>query len=505
MYDVIIVGCGPVGATLANLLRVNGHKVAVIERDKAVYPAPRAMVMDAEATRLYQRMGYLPKLLEKDASPFRIHKFQKPNRDLLLKLNFDEVEDQFGQPAAGLMFHQPALEQMLRDDFAKDDCVDFLEGVEVVGIESAEDEAWVDTKNVDTGEEQRIHGRYIVGSDGGASMCRRWMKPTRMDFNYSRKWIVMDIIVQDDDVWNSFDEGSEFRCRTNASVVFVKGHHNHCRIDFECGEERANSFTEDDARELLKDYFDPSLAKFIRLAPYDFYAGMPDRWRVGRVLLAGDAAHQTSPFSGQGLNMGIRDAAHLGFLFDLVLKGHASDRVLDTYQGERWEHCKFVTEGASKRGRLISTKGVVTKLRDVGFGVANSSRLVRKLLFKDMFYYPAYKGGLIVEGHKLSGHRLIQPEVTKDGETKLLDDVIGDGYVLLLPQRENNADALQWFTDMGGQQFVVNEDFQDHTGKLNAFMKGAAVLVRPDRFITAAGPTGVATAEAFRLKLASYQ
>jgi len=113
--------------------------------------------------------------------------------------------------------------------------------------------------------------------------------------------------------------------------------HNHVRFDFEVTKEVAESFDEGDARNLISEYMDASSIEFQRMAPYHFYAGMPASWRKHKVLLAGDAAHLTSPFSGQGLNMGIRDAANLGFKLDMVLSGLVSDEFLDTYEAERWK------------------------------------------------------------------------------------------------------------------------------------------------------------------------
>ena len=193
----------------------------------------------------------------------------------------------------------------------------------MLSVEGEGKEARLQAKNTETGEESEFIGQYLVGADGGASTCRKYMDATRVDLNYSRDWIVMDVIVHDRDWWDEFREGSEFICRPNGAQVVVKGFHGHVRFDFEQpSEAAAEAFSEEDAYKLIEKYIhvDKSQIEIIRRQPYKFYAGMPDRWRKGRVFLAGDAAHQTSPFAGQGLNMGIRDTANLAFKFDLVFK-----------------------------------------------------------------------------------------------------------------------------------------------------------------------------------------
>ena len=119
--------------------------------------------------------------------------------------------------------------------------------------------------------------------------------------------------------------------------MYFKGHHKHVRFDFEAGEALARSFTAEDALEAISEYFDPSSCEILRLQPFLFHGSMPKAWRAGRLLLAGDAAHQSPPFSGQGLNMGIRDAVNLAFKFELLFRGLAGPALLDTYQGECWD------------------------------------------------------------------------------------------------------------------------------------------------------------------------
>lgn len=489
-YDLLIVGCGPVGGTLANLLRQKGHKVAIFDRDKDIFQAPRAMQTDAESSRIFQELGVQQRLIGKDARPAYRHIFVDEKRRPLMELNGESVPQPLGH-AHGTRFHQPALEKLLRDDFQKAPGVDAYFGYEVLQVDGEGDVATLKARNVDTGEETEFSARYIVGADGGGSLCKKYIGGKRVDFNYSRRWIVMDLHIGDQALWDGLIDRSEFRCRPDAAVVFVKGCNNHVRFDFEVTDEVAAAFTKEDAIELVSEYFDPSSVEFWRIAPYHFYAGMPDKWRRGRVLIAGDAAHLTSPFSGQGLNMGIRDTGNLAFKLDLIFQGLASGKLLDTYQDERWDHCAKLIEGATARGLMISRKTFIGKMkRNLSFFIGQNFPNFAIRMTTKMSDHSGYSGGLLGD-HALAGHQIIQPNIeTLDGNQILLDDLTGNNFVLLQTSPVNSTHA-DWFeTELGSPVLVMGRDFKDVNRKLAAYFNKHGVtqiLVRPDRYIFDAG------------------
>lgn len=510
-YDVVIVGCGPSGATLANILRQKGRRVAVFDRDKEVYNTPRAMTVDGEACRVFQSVDVQERLSKDDARPYLRHIFVDSDRELLCEFKFGDREGIDGYAAAGVRFHQPSLERFLRDKFRDGVGVDTFFGYEVEEVDGEGDTARVRATHVDTKETVDVTAQFIVAADGGASNTRKYIGGTRIDFDYSRQWIVIDIILHDQEKWDAIHDASEFMCRPDSAVVFVKGFHNHVRLDFEASPEMLETFGEDDALKMIGDYIDidPKTVEFQRVAPYHFYAGMPDKWRKGRVFIMGDAAHLTSPFSGQGLCMGIRDAANLGFKLDMVLGGIVNDRFLNTYQDERWGHCEKVIAGASERGKMISAS---TKLdtfkRYLAFLIGRRApKLAMELMRRSSTAFPYEKG--LVGQHKLAGHYMIQPDVSIGGGKKILmDTAIGDGFALLTLKRET-GDALSWFeTVLGGTVNVIGQDIIDADGKLGAFFaenKIESLIVRPDRYIFDAGVSGVDLCKELKASLDAYQ
>lgn len=507
-YDVLIVGCGPVGATLANLLRLKGHSVAIFDRDKDVFHAPRAMQIDAESCRIFQQVGVMERLTAGYARPSDRHIFVNARRKRLMELRMEALPPTLGHPAPGMRFHQPALEQFLRDDFAKGTGVDAFLGHDVLEVEGDGDAAILKARNIDTGEISEYSGHYIIGADGGDSLCRKYIGGERIDFNYSRRWIVIDILVHDDALWNGLIDRSEFMCRADSAVVFVKGCNKHVRFDFEVTDEVAKTFTEQDARDLISDYFDTRSIEFLRIAPYHFYAGMPDKWRRGRVIIAGDAAHMTSPFSGQGLNMGIRDAANLAFKLDMVLSENVSDKFLNSYQEERWDHCAGLIKGATARGLMISRKTFIGKLkRNLSFLIGQNMPKMAVAMTAKMSNQYAYADGLIGD-HGLAGTQMIQPIVeVLNGEQVWLDHIAGDGFTLLQSAVQSSSETA-WFEDViGGNVLIIDQDIKDLKNKLKAFFAKneiSQVLVRPDRYIFDSGDCDTDLRAALRTALEAY-
>lgn len=506
-YDVMICGCGPSGAVLANLLRDYWHSVAIFDKDEDVFYAPRAMVFDDDSLRILQGAGVINQLYPDCIREVPGAHFTDKHRRHLLSVDFRSLEWRYGH-AASAMFYQPGVEEILRKHFSQGEGVDSYLGYEVVHVEDTGQECKLIAKNADKGEELSFCSRYLVGCDGANSFVRQSMQVGRIDLGFSEPWFVMDTIVHDKSFFDSLPEESEFVCDVERPTIFVKGLQGHVRFDYVAAEgETFEDFKRDAVNQIAK-YYEPEKFDIIRMAPYTFYAGMPDQWRKGRLLLAGDAAHQTPPFAGQGLNMGLRDAANLSFKLHLVLSGKASETILDSYQDERKPASIATIKGAVFSGQLMTSKNkMVNKLRNAMFFLGRHSKAVNNRLYKSILKKPHYSAGLI-GSHALSGQIMIQPDVqNSEGIDVKLDSLLGRQFALLSVNELDSQELDEFCLKLDGNVLVLGKDIQDSTGKLKSWFAEnqiSCVLIRPDKYIYSASDSPRAICSDLIAQLASY-
>ncbi len=208
---------------------------------------------------------------------------------------------------------------------------------------------------------------------------------------------------------------------------------------------------------------------------------MADRWRAGRVLLAGDAAHLSPPFVGQGLGLGLRDAHQVAWKLAAVLSGAAGEDLLDSHQAEREPHARALIRIALLLGRLMTGggRGGAVLRRGVLAAVRRIPAVAR--LATDSRTPPLRSGPLVDRrgrvGRRLAGSLVPQPEVVVDGRPCRLDDVLGDG------EAELTADLVVRRAD------GTSARLEDPSGTLAAWLRGASsVDIRPDRIVRSVRP-----------------
>jgi len=507
-FDVAIVGCGPVGALLANFLKQYGHKVAILDRELDVFYAPRGMAFDDESTRIMQSVGILDRLKAEghiyqadleliDRNGKRLGGFDRRSvgEDLLSGLHGHRHLTQF---------HQPSLEAILREEFSVgENAASSFFYHEVTEINDLGEQVELRCKNRATNEDFTISASYVVGCDGARSIVRKTMSVPRVDLKYTERYLVVDAIVDDPVYFRTrIPQGGYILHDGKEAGVLAKGLHGHVRFDFLqhseiVGAELKNEKDyQDAARALIESRgFEPENFRVIRSVSYTFYAGMPSRWRVGRLLVAGDAAHLTPPWSGQGLNMGIRDAANLSFKLSLVLNKKTSDRILDTYDDERRPQSLETIQAAVDMGiRMQSTSPLQIGLRNFVYALSRSSKFVNRLLFRNWIRKPGFKSGLIGLQHRLSGTPMFQPWVqTPDGERRRMDDLIGLRFALISTDSPTGPEVTDFVRSLGGVVLKLDYDFFDPGETVCKWYdknRINAVLLRPDRVIYDAGRDG---------------
>ena len=188
-FDVVIVGCGPTGATLANLLGALGCSVAVLERDPEVHPIPRATHIDEETLRNFQATGLMPRLLE-HTCPFGHMQILDADGSPLLSEHIVEPDNPHGYRGSRF-FDQPAFERILRDGLTRYPRVALTVGVTVVAVTDAGDHAVVTVQHAD-GRRQTLRAGFVVGCDGGRSSVRAALGVDMESLAPRRQWMIVD-------------------------------------------------------------------------------------------------------------------------------------------------------------------------------------------------------------------------------------------------------------------------------------------------------------------------
>jgi 3-(3-hydroxy-phenyl)propionate hydroxylase len=427
--DILIVGCGPVGATIANLLAVYGLHVLVIDKAADIFMAPRAIALDNEALRILQLAGVEEGDFEKVAiSQVRM---RSPWLGEFGRINTLGALD--GHPKL-VTFYQPELERCLRAKLRQFDWVHVGLGVSLSGLVEHEDHVMA---SLDAGPAGAhcVRAKYVVGADGASSLVRQLIGQDFTGKTFNEDWLIVDARH----VPRPIDH-VEFICDHRRPVPHMTAPGGRERWEFMLrpGETREEMESDARIRDLLAPWGDVDQMVIERKAVYRFHARTVSAFSKGRVFLAGDAAHITPPFVGQGLVAGLRDAANLSWKLAMVIHGHATPQILDTYNQERGPHVRAMIRLAKFMGKLVMPRNAAVAF--FTHGVMRMARLVPKarIYFEEMHIKPANacRRGLFVKGR--SGSRLVRGAVLPQGWVRsaagaqcLSDDALGNRLVLV--------------------------------------------------------------------------
>lgn len=488
IYDVAVVGYGPVGATAANLLGKHGLRVLVIERDPDVYGRARAISTDEEVMRIWQSVG-LADALQRDMLPDRPLHFVGTDGVPFIDLKI--TPRGCGHPPQQFLY-QPAVDRVLREGVARFTNVDVLLEHECLRVFPVNDpegdhvEALLADLRTDT--LKRVRASYVIAADGGSSPTRGQLGIGYAGRTYTERWVVIDTKVLKE--WEAHDR-LRFHCNPSRPTVDCPTPLGHHRWEYPArtDEEERDLLCDNEIWKVLGDQgITPEHVEILRAVMYSHHVRVADRWRVGRVFLAGDAAHAMPPWIGQGMSSGVRDVANLCWKLAAVLKGQAPQSLLDSYQVERQPHVTEVTRRACLVGRIITERNnVVAAVRNrIGRAVNRVPGLAARLEKQMWIPEARYKAGFLGAGNdSVVGWQIPQPWVKNDGTRARLDDVIaGSWAVLHVGPRPTGAQA--WIA-LGAIAIDITEPTL--VGWLRR--RGAtSVVVRPDGFVYAAADFG---------------
>jgi 3-(3-hydroxy-phenyl)propionate hydroxylase len=501
--DVAIVGSGPTGMTLAHLLGQAGVNVILIERNATTVTQPRAVSIDDEALRTMQAIGLDREIIADVMLDYGSNYFT-PQGICFAKV--EPVTREYGFPRRNA-FTQPKLEATLRAHLSRYENVTQLFEHECESV--TENESGVLLRLRHASGDVLVEAAYVVGADGARSTLRKVIGANLVGSTYNQKWVIVDLASTKERM-----RQTRVMCDPKRPFITLPGPGGIRRYEFMLheGEDEERAASPEFVRELLAAAGPDADSPVVRRQVYTFHARKADRWNSRRIYLAGDAAHLSPPFAGQGMNSGLRDAHNLAWKLAAVVKGQIGAGVLASYQREREPHAWALIELAMNMGRIMMpTSERQAWLVQSAFRLASLVPPVHAY-FAQMKYKPKpfYSDGFIADdgGLKLSGRMLPQATIETHDRTRLrFDDVAGAGFsvvaigadaqalaaavdvsalglgnvprIAVVPQKINLDPAMH-------AGIVEGRDLDNHFGEIATRAKNILILLRPDRYVALA-------------------
>jgi len=493
--EVAVVGAGPVGLMVANLLGLAGVSVVVLERNERLLGLPRAIAYDAETLRLFAQVGLFEKIAPGLIQNPRVRHLNAQNV-VLMEADFPK-RGHYGHSSLGT-FYQPNFEQVLLEGLSRFENVRVMFEQAVNGLD--QDADGVTLKISSPTGRSALRANFVVGCDGGNSAVREIIGSKLLGSTYTERWLVIDAIVKNHDV-----KQVTFGCDPRRPRVELPAVGDRVRWEFMQlpGEKEEILKSDDKIHSLVTETTKYRSFDIERKAVYTFHARVADRWRQGRVLLAGDAAHLMPPFAGQGMNGGMKDAVNLAWKLTAVLKGQADEKILDSYHCERAPVVRRMVEVSRRLGSVIMpTSRTAAAARDAVFAFLNLFSGFRSFIGRGgVVPPPEIKRSALTgaERDAVIGQMIPQPAVSSSQNSTMLDEFLSCHQWLVLGIGMDPVSMLSKrdlaILDALGARFICINAPKTNARTLSlasddpSFIKWTrrhvvrGLLVRPDRFI----------------------
>ena len=509
--DVAIIGGGPVGLTLANLLGSYGIDTILLEKNRLTSELPKAIILGDEFMRLLDGLGL--------AAPLKGHVVEPVGIDFLSPLGFTLT----GSPgvvtsngfASRSCMAQPMFEKILLNGIRQYETVKLSFGAQLIEMKQLDGSVELMIRKGDQ-DDVTIKAKFVLACDGAHSFVRRSLGLQFPGSHLKSPRMVVDLAEFPDQSKNC-----RYWCNPTRPINSIPAPYGGRRIEIMLnkGETAEQVTRHDNVKRLISRYtpYSADSLKIARAVVYDFSERVANRLSVGRVFLLGDAAHIMPPSGGQGLNTGARDAANLVWKLAAAIKGRAGNEVLESYHEERWNHIKAIVAYAVRLGDFANVRSWPRALvRDFGFAIGRVVPAVRRFLTEDNAPKPFYKDGLFIHhagpAAELVGR--ILPKLTLMGPTGssvTLDQLAGLDFALVgidVPDSEIERVAKHYvWRDLGAKALSVRTADRlppETAGNVLAYAarntnelremqagRGQILVIRPDRYVAAAAPSNV--------------
>jgi 2-polyprenyl-6-methoxyphenol hydroxylase-like FAD-dependent oxidoreductase len=493
MYDVVIVGYGPTGMLAAIQLGRAGHRVAVLERHQTLYNLPRVGIVHDDVLRMFQEIGCIDRVWP-HTQFLPVYELAK-HGEVLLSSKVAPMAAH-GWPEYTSIY-QPAFEQELDIAAKALPTVTVFQGEKAVAIDQDATHVEIAVED-EAGTRRWVKGRYLIGADGGNSFVRAALDIPYENLGFDQDWLVID--AKEKRARPNMPMMRQF-CEPEQPGVTLAMGPQHRRWSFMIfpGESSAEAVKPASVWHRLDrpEGATPEEWELVRVASYKFQSLYAEQWRVGRIFLAGDAAHQMPPFLAQGLCSGFRDAYNLAWKLDLVLKGKAPPRFLDTYMAERGPNARATIVESMRVGLHVNERDPEkvrqrdTQLRALQAENERAQGKTQLIAFR----VPGFESGFVGKGRG-AGDVFPQARIRRGSIEGRFDDVVGRGFRIVArngdPAAVLTRDDMAFWQSLGGEIVAIGDTIEDVEGQYGRLMDAYecdVIVKRPDFYSFAVGST----------------
>jgi 2-polyprenyl-6-methoxyphenol hydroxylase-like FAD-dependent oxidoreductase len=486
---VAIVGAGPTGLSLALGLARHGIRSVLLEKNPGVSCHSKAPGIHIRTREVFNQWGIEEAFLAAGLlrEVIELHSSER-GRSSLARIDLSELSGEADRPGI-LLLEQSETERLLLEAVRETGLCEVRFEAEAVGLEQLPDRVALSVRS--PADDYVLEASYLAGCDGAGSFVRDATGLSFEGHTYSLRPLLADVRIEDGRDALEWPRTHNARGGMTTAIRLRPNFWRIIRLEDEAG--KADEVPDEEVLARVGEVLGDGPTETVWSSRFRIHRRSAPRFRAGRVLLAGDAAHVHSPVGGQGMNGGIQDAHNLAWKLAGALRGGHADRLLNSYDVERRA---VIVENVSRYTDLVTRTFLQTSapVRAAVFLVFRSLlRLspVRRLILRratmiDLHYPPS---GLLLSEDVAAGRRLPNPLLSRpDGSTVRLHS--------LLPVGPSMLDIAQNRPFMANLPvpFVIRigpDAYQDRSGLLRRFLDGrdGLILVRPDLHIAWANPS----------------
>ncbi len=463
-FDVTIVGLGPAGGTLANLLAMHDLSILILDREKSFYPLPRAVHFDDEIMRVFQTIGITKEFLKHTIINKGTKFVNSKDKVILDWPRPKKITDNGWYPS--YRFHQPDLEKKLRKKLKNYKKVSIEQNSEVIKIKNSKNHVDITYLNINNHKDYLVRSKYVIGCDGANSITRKQIKTKMDNLGFTQKWAVVDLILKKKK--NNLPDRTIQYSNPKQPATYCRNVGRRRRWEFAIKKNHSDKkvLSDNYIWNFLKPWLNKSEAIIERKTIYTFESAIARKWRKGRIFIAGDAAHLMPPFMGQGMCAGIRDASNLAWKIANCIRNKFDDKLLNTYQSERSLNVKEYIETTMRMGEFVNAVEsiqITDNIKSDNKGI-KSMQSIKPKLGKGLGNLNDKNRGKTFPQFKLKNNKTLDDHFSKKGIIILSSEIKPrnlKNYFLLKAKKLNNV-----------SKYLKN-------------INSKAILVRPDRFILA--------------------